>query len=254
MLRTTTTMEIERSRKDIEAAIQRAKDAKELQDEVLNFVKTYDPQALEGTLGITMEHVAVFVRGMLSEIGVSIEDELHGKRILVCRLPENLRGEFSEFHNRTVVRVTTDRRLAQQYKDTVLLDFESKFFQFLINEAKSYRFDGIYSSIHSQIMPNGVIVAAKLRWQNDQGAPRTEEFVTVFCDENNKIRINPPFLSRWLLEEAEDAEISGHSTADEREKLLDNVEHCLSERLQGQCSKFKHPNSIVLLAAADFSD
>ena len=251
ILHSTSTLEVKKSHEEIEAAVQRAKKARELQDEVLSSVNTYDPQALEATLGITIEHASAFVFGMLSEIGVSIEEKLHGDRILVCRLPEKLRGKFSEFQNRTVVRLTTDRRLAQRYKDTVLLDFENRFFQYLIEEAKSFKFNGLYSCIHSRFMPSGILVAAKLRWQNDQGNPGTEEFVTVYCKNNNTIQLNPPFLSEWLLEEAEDAEVVGGNTKEERTQLINQVENYLSEHLQSQCSIFKHPNSIVLLASAD---
>lgn len=251
ILHSTSTLEIKKSHEEIEAAVQRAKEARELQDEVLTSVNTYDPQALEATLGITIEHASAFVLGMLSEIGVSIEDKLHGDRILACRLPEDLRGKFSEFQNRTVVRITTDRRLAQRYKDTVLLDFENRFFQYLIEEAKSFKFNGLYSCINSRSLPSGILVAAKLRWQNDQGNPGTEEFVTVYCKNNSTIQLNPPFLSEWLLEEAEDAEVVGDSTKEERTQLINLVENYLSEHLQSQCSMFKHPNSIVLLASAD---
>ena len=50
-----------------------------------------------------------------------------GVGFVEIRLPEFERGRFAEFGQRTVVRVTTDRRIASQFADVTLLDFESEF-------------------------------------------------------------------------------------------------------------------------------
>ena len=68
ILQSTTTMEIERTRDEVDAAVRRAREAKERQDEIFSYVKGYDSEALEGTLGFTMKHVNEFIRGMLPQI------------------------------------------------------------------------------------------------------------------------------------------------------------------------------------------
>jgi superfamily II DNA or RNA helicase len=177
VLQSTTSMELERTREQIDDAVARAQRAKQLQDEIFTHIIGYDPSGLRGTLGFTMQHVDVFIRGMLPIIEAVIEDRLYSGRVLEIRLHEDMRGEFPEFGQRTVVRVTTDRRLALRLGDVVLLDFENSFFQHLISHAKSQRFDGIYASVQSPIGSDGVLAAFRLRWQNDQGEPLTEEFV-----------------------------------------------------------------------------
>ena len=253
ILRSASSMEIERTSEEIENALQRAKVAKGLQDELLTSVAPYDPKALVGSLGMTMKHAEIFIRGMLPEIEVDIELKLHSDRVLEIRLPENLRGMFKEFQNRTVVRITTDRRLAQKLQDVVLLDFENSFFQHLINTAKSHDFDGLYASVRSQAVSNAVLVVAKLRWQNDQGKPGTEEFVTACYDEQNGVKLNPAFLSSWLLEEPENVSRPKSLNIRHRNEVFNFLQKELEQQLQNQCNKFKHPNSIVPLAIAEFS-
>src|SRR5262249_33661711 len=152
---------IERTREQIEEAIRRAKDAQRLQGEIFTHVVGYDPNALRGTLGFTMQHVDLFIRGMLPFIGASLIASPYDGRVLEIRLPENSRGQFPEFAQRTVVRVTTDRRLAQKLRDVVLLDFEAPFFQHLIECAKTQGFEGIYASALSPVGIEGVVAAYK---------------------------------------------------------------------------------------------
>ena len=180
ILQSATTMEFNRTQEQIDEALARAKQAKQLQDEIFTHVDGFDINALSGTLGFTMQHVNLFVRGMLKFIGVVVEEELYNGRVLRIRLPEQLRGKFGEFAQRTVIRVTTDRRLAAELKDIVLLDFEASFFRYMIEHAKSHSFDGIFTAVRSPVDASGLLAAFKLRWQNDQGEPLLEEFVSVF--------------------------------------------------------------------------
>ena len=150
VLQSATSMQMDHTNEQIDQALERAQTAKRLQDQIFSYVSGYDPEALQGTLGLTMHHANLFIRGMFSIIDVVIKDELYGGEVLEIRLPDGLRGEFGEFAQRTVVRVTTDRRRAQELRDVVLLDFETPFFQHLISVAKSKEFDGLYASFRTQ--------------------------------------------------------------------------------------------------------
>ncbi len=251
ILQAATSMEIERTSKEIDDAIARARRAKELQDELFTHVAGYDLNALGGTLGFTMEHVNLFVRSMLPYIGASVEEESYGGRVLQIRLPEGKRGVFVEFANRTVVRVTTDRQLTAQLKEVVLLDFETDFFRQLIQEAKSPKFDGVYSSLCSAAHPQGVLAAFKLRWQNDQGQPIVEELLSAFAHADGNIEANPTFLNSWLVSSFQATAPSPLSPAD-RANLFDGLAAFANRRLGEESNRFKHPNSLVHLAAADF--
>lgn len=250
VLQSSTSMEMERTREQIDEAIARARRAKELQDEILTHAVSYDPNALRGTVGFTTQHVNLFIRGMLPMIGAAIDEELYGGALLQIRLPEDMRGRFPEFTQRTVVRVTTDRRLAQQVGDVVLLDFEAGFFQYLVEFAKSQRFDGVYAAADSPTGDDGVLAAFRLRWQNDQGEPLTEEFVSLFAGASGSIESNPEFLVTWLLSPLTIAPIP-NTSQDQRSKAFDLLVAEANRHLAAESTRFKHPNGLVHLAAAD---
>lgn len=250
ILRSATDMEVERTREQIYEALERAKSAKQLQDELFTYVAGYDPNALSGTLGFTMQHVDLFVRSMLPMLNVRIESELHNGKVLEIRLPDDMRGHFAEFTQRTVVRITTDRRTAQRLRDVVLLDFETQFFQYLIEFAKSQEFDGFYAATSSSSGKEGVLTAFKLRWQNDQGDPLTEDFMTFFVDTNGTIETNPLFVSHWLVSPIVTASPPSEDR-DKRRKTFRSLMAAANRCLSAESTRFKHPNGLVALASAD---
>jgi superfamily II DNA or RNA helicase len=250
VLESATTMEITHTRDQIEEALKRAQRAQGLQQEIFTHVAGFDPNALRGTLGFTMQHLQVFVSGMIPLIGAAIEQEQYDGAVLEIRLPDALRGRFIEFGQRTVVRVTTDRRLAQRLSDVVLLDFESKFLEHLIDTAKSHKFDGHYAAALSPADANGLLAAVKLRWQNDQGEPLTEEFLALFFSAEGRILANPPFLVEWLVSPL--ASTSAPNLGpDQRRAAFEALMGEANQRLAEGSTRFKHPNGLVQLAAAD---
>lgn len=250
ILQSATDMQVERTREQIDEALNRAKSAKQLQDELFTHIAGYDPNALSGTLGFTMQHVNIFVRGMLTKLSIPIGAELYHGSVLEVRLPDDMRSRFAEFGQRTVVRITTDRRIAQRTRDVVLLDFETPFFQHLIEFAKSQHFGGLYAATEASSDRSGVLAAAKLRWQNDQGEPLTEEFVTFFSDGNGAVETNPPFISHWLVSPVVTA-LPPNADREERKKTFDGILAAANRRLSAESTRFKHPNGLVPLAGAD---
>jgi len=240
----------DRTREEIDEAVRQAQRAKEMQDEILSYATGFDPDALGGALGLTMKDVGMFIRSMLPMIEAQIEDELYDGRVLEVRLSDQMRGQFPEFKQRTVVRVTTDRRLAQRLDEVVLLDFESSFFTHLISFAKRPDFGGTYASLHPQDPHRGTLGAYKLRWQNDQGEPVVDEFVVLFADETNSVIANPEFLTALLRREIMPAQQS-NADLQKRRTTLARLKKVAEVRLAVESSRFKHPNGLVLLAAAD---
>lgn len=240
----------ERTRAEIDEAIRQAQRAKELQDEILSYAVGFDPEALGGALGLTMRDVGMFIRAMLPMIGAQIEATLYDGRVLELRLPEALRGDFPEFKARTVVRVTTDRRLAQRLEGVVLLDFESSFFTHLIAVAKRPDFGGTYAPLDPQAPQGGMVGAYKLRWQNDQGEPMVDEFVVLHSDGKEPVAANPSFLTALLRKDVPTARQPNADLAERRASLA-RLKRAAELRLAAESTRFKHPNGLVLLAAAD---
>ena len=252
ILRSATDMNINRTQAEIDKALERAQEAKKLQDEVFTHVAGYDPNALEGTIGFTMQHVDLFIRNMLLIAGIDLQATLYDGGVLEIRLPKDIQGEFPEFGRRTVVRVTTNRRLAHRLQGVVLLDFETRFFQHLIKLAKSPAFGGLYASVFSTVGEPGVLAAFKLRWQNDQGKALTEEFVPLFAVTEGKVSENPSFLAEWLTSQVKFAPLP-NTDRESRRHTYNGLVEMADGILDSKSTRFKHPNGRVDLAVADFN-
>jgi ERCC4-related helicase len=253
VLHSATEMEIARTREQVEEALERARKARELEEDIFAHAASFEADALRGTLGFTMQHVDLFIRSMLPFVGTSLTVTRQKGKILEIRLPENLRGKFPEFAQRTLVNITTDRRLAQRLKEIVLLDFESPFFRYLIEHAKSYQFEGFYAAATSPAGSAGTIGAFMLRWQNDQGDVLTEEFVSFFTSGDGHVECNPSFVAPWLRSSLISSRFPNPDRQARRktfEKLLDAADR----RLGAESTRFKHPNGLICLAAADCID
>ena len=250
ILRAATTMRMEHTKEQVEAALARARRAQDLQNEIFANVAGYDPNVLAGTVGFTMQHVAHFVRNMLPLVGVTIEASIHRGQVLRVRLPDDMVGDFGEFGQKRLVRITTDRRHAQRLGDVVLLDFASSFFRYLVEIAKSQGFDGIYASGGALDNRNYALAAFKLRWQNDQGDLLTEEFVFLLRNDRGRIEKNPSFLVQWLLDDSEGLP-APYGDISSRMEVFSQLESSADELLLCESSRYKHPNGLVQLAAAD---
>ena len=166
-------------------------------------------------------------------------------------LPEEMRGRFSEFPERaTFVRVSPDREIARRLPNIAPMDFKSPFFTSLVEFAKSPEFKGEYASVDGPA--SGVLGLYKLRWQNDQGIPRQEELLPVFLPAGSKqAELSPSFFGHLLHQANETRTQRGDiepSTRGARLKMLDDA---AERRLSSRCSSLRHPNDVVLLAAAD---
>jgi ERCC4-related helicase len=237
----------QRTRDEIEQAITRAEEARELEDQLLSYANGFDPEALKGTLGFTTEHAQGFVEAMLPMVDIRDVQRLHGGRVMVVRLPDDFVGRFAEFGQHRVVRLTCDRRVVRQLRQVQLMDFASPFFRHLIEEAKSYAFGGFYGCQSGS--RTGVLAAYRLRWQDDQGNPTLEEFLTVFRV-GDQVVLNPPFVINLLTEPAA-AQSPPEADASERGTGLNLLQEHAERALAQRTSRFRHPNDVVFLAAMD---
>ena len=195
------TMDIHRSEAEIDEAVARARQAKTQQERLFSRIEGYDPQAATALYTFGQHEVLAFLEGVLPYKGVQIRHRLYDGRVLELALPEDMRGRFSEFPERaTFVRVTADRRLAVRHPERLVsMDFASPFFTELIEFAKSPEFKGEYASLTAP--ESGTLGIYKIRWQNDQGAPRWEALLPVFLVEGGESPIvNPEFFGSLLVD------------------------------------------------------
>ena len=248
------TMDIERSAEDIEDAISRAREAKTQQEKLFSRIEGYDPQTASALYTFGQEEVLAFMEGILPYRGVNIRQRLYNGRVLELELPEEMRGRFSEFPGRaTVVRVTTDRQLAVNNSRVAPMDFASPFFIELIEFAKSPQFKGEYACLPGP--KSGTLSIYKIRWQNDQGIPKWEVLLPIFLAEGSDSPVaNPDFFASVLTNQSLEERQPTLFDPAERQWVLKMLLGRGHSELASRCTTLRHPNDVVMLAAADIVD
>lgn len=241
--------DIKKTAKEIDAALKRAQDARQQQEEILSHAHSYDPQAMKSLLGVTVEHVAAFVRGMINELQLQILQETHDGRVITIKLPEELIGIFPEFGRRENISLCFDRKLIRDRNDLFMMDFASGFFQKLIEEAKSHEFDGQYAPVTTGT--SGVIAAFLLKWQTAQGDLATEEFQVFSRVSNGEWASVDAWFSSWLTVPQNSQQPNKKESQADRVSTIKSVQEFAELQLLQRTTAFRLPNDAEELAYGD---
>ena len=245
-----TEMDASLTEEEAEKNAELAKQAKNLNDQLFANVEGYDQAAATAFRSMSPEDVLGFVEGMLPLVGATVRKRSHNRRVLAFRLPDNLVGRFTEFRNRKEVSVTADRALRTQLKDVAQMDFESGFFAYLIGKAKSPEFGGDFASIIGE--SDATYSLFKLRWKDGQGTKRWSELMPV--------KLVSGAQTASVDSDLFDSLSSGMRTAPDgapnadpvvRAEILQRMSELADKELASRKTPLRHPNDVVLLAAAD---
>ena len=242
-------MDVTRTDAEIEAAVDRARESQSQQEQLFARVAGFDPQAAAAVAGFGPDDVLAFLEGILPFKHIRIRDKLYDGRVLELELPGEMRGQYSEFGNSMVVRVTASRHPQIRRANAAPMDFASAFFADLINFAKSPEFKGERSIL---VGPEaGAFGIFKLRWQNDQGVPTEEQLLPVFLPSGNRqCFVNPDWFAKLLNTSATSFEQSASSEAGHKLEISRILRERAAAELNRRCTELRHPNDIVLLAEA----
>ena len=235
---------IQRTSERIDEALQLARDAVEKQRELFEYVTGYDPNETSNELQITPMHVLAFVEGMLRLHEVEIVNTTHKGQVLDIKLTERLLEELHTGRQR--LRITFNREIASTRADIEMMDFNSPLFRWFMEEARSYKFDGICAALDGLEWRS--VMGAILRWQNDQGLRMRQEYTVIATDSTNTAISNPKAFSDWLLKPVADG--SGAIERDHAKNIVENVEKVLDYRLAEVSNYSLHPENKQLVAAA----
>ena len=246
---------IEHTEQEIERALERARQAQVQQDKLFSTVEGYDPSALAAMHTFDSEDVLRFLEGILPFFhSTEIRNRLYDGRVLEIRLPDDLRGRFSDFPpGSAVVRITANRQLAQAHANIHLMDFKSPFFVALIDHAQSPGFGGEYAAMAGPDI--GTLGIYRLRWQNDQGLSNRADIVPIFLKQGAIVAsANPDFFGPLIANGARATSPPNLGGPEERQHRLRLLNSAAEIELEAQCTRFRHPNDVVLLASADIAE
>ena len=235
---------ITRTQENIEEAIKRAKEAVEKQRELLEYASGYNPEEKKSELKITFDHVHSFLSGMMENLGIEIDETSHKNKVMRIRIPEELANELA-LRGR-YMRITLDRDLAAHRSDIHMMDLESPLFLYMLEKARSYKFDGRVAKVRG-LENTAAIITAMLRWQNDQGKRMRQEYVACLIKEDGSVGTNPEEFVDWLMRPAS----SGCETGDRKtaQDIIKTAVKSMDNRLAEISNVDMHPKNRQFVTA-----
>ncbi|MCW7546291.1 helicase-related protein [Aurantimonas litoralis] len=233
---------IERSRERIDDALDKARSAALMQQEILATATGFDNAFFDTLRNFSTADVARFVRRMAPLSEYEVDESLTGERLRI-RLSDGMKGRFPEFGSRTLIEATTDREYSRRHPTIMLLDFESAFVREIVAEAKSPSFGGFYAEVSSPAVVSGEMAAFLVRWQDESGEPAGEEIVVVHRGSNG-ISVDTSTVTR-LLQESDSALPDEVLCVGDFQTLRETV----ANRIRTMSSSSRVPSMIVDLTA-----
>jgi len=173
-------MNITLTEAEIDEAIRRAQEAREIEGEILDFADQHEGPVAGG---LDHRHMAAFVEGMAPHLGVTVRRRAGEDRLMEIELPEALVGRFPEFGKRRLVSLTLDPAVARRRRDMFPLDFRLGFVAELARQARDRRFDGLCAGAPPEFTPAfGWLTVWRVRWQDVDGQLLEEGQIPIILD------------------------------------------------------------------------
>jgi len=235
------TGKVHRSDERINEAIERARNAKKLQDDILAAAAGGDASGWRRLGPFTTADVARFICRSCRKLGIAVTESADAERFDLV-LPESLRGCFPEFGRRTRVEARTLR--GQEITDQrVLLDFSSSFVRYLVEQVTDEGFGGGYGVSIGAEGGNAVCAAMLARYQNEQGEPRGLELMAARQMEDQSVEIDNSCL-RPLFAAEQATGTPSELSADRRKNLIDAIFDRVEAEVGANCGPYRHTNSM----------
>lgn len=229
------------TREKIDEALKRAKEAVEMQRELLEYAAGFNPEESAGELEITLDHVDSFIKGAMGALNIQILETTHKGKVMRIALPDDVAEAIGVAGRR--MNITLDRDIASRRKDIQMMDLNSSLLRYLLNHVKDYRFDGRVAMLNN-LAP--AVITAMLRWQNDQGVRMRQEYTSFLVDDNGQIESNSDKFSTWLMHPAEDGEnIPDRKIA---KKYFSEISKAMQNRLGEISNSDLHPENYQVVS------
>ena len=237
---------IERTEDEIIEAIDRAKEARFMEEDILQFSSNSSTRVLSG---FDQRHVISFVEGMAEAIEIKVRNRLHRGKTLELELPEEYVSRWPEFGKKTVVRLSVDQERTRRSKDLTPMDFECSFVLELAKMAQARNFDGFYAESVTQNLAK-LISLHQIRWQGLSGEILEEELVALKINDHGFDKLEQSALSELLLNPwiSCSSNTQGKSDSDTI-KLAKSIMPSVEKILASEATPEKTPNSVFTYAA-----
>ena len=246
ILKRSETLTIERTEAEIVEAIERAKEARSLEEDILQYSSNSSTRVLGG---FDQRHIISFVEGMAKAINIQLRNKQHDGQTLEFELPEELIERWPEFGRKRVVKLSVDQERVRRSKDLIPMDFECSFVSELASMAQARSFDGLYSESPNQDLAD-LVSLYQIRWQGIAGEILEEELVAVGAKDQRFERIDQNLFAELLLNPWHSFSSNSQGRADEEtQKLARSVMPAIEKILSSEATVEKSPASVFIYAA-----
>ena len=243
---------VERTSERVDEAIRKAQDAKKLQDDLLSNMSTLEGNSWQRLGAFTTADLAMFIKrsaGLCDAEVVSLDDPER----FDLRLPENLRGRFSEFGNRTLIEARTARAVTSRYANRTLLDFSSSFVRFLVESVTRSEFGGGFGVVPAR-GGDRLIAAMLVHFQNEQGDPRGVDLIAGARNSDGRTEVDNSAL-RPLFDGYQPTERAVANDPTARKQAVDAVFDRIEAHVASVSEAARHSNGLfpigIIEARAD---
>lgn len=246
ILREATLEGIQRTQQRIDEALEKAKSAANVQQELFDHASSFDPNDLRDGFIPSTEHITSFIESMFDYLGIQVIDKTHSGKVWQIRLSEELQDSLGMRKSRW--DLTLDRVIASNREHIDVLDLDHLLMKHMLETAKSYSFQGQTASIQTVSPLTGSLFCGFLRWQNNQGVRQRQEYMTWHVGNYDDLQVNDPivldmFKSKFLS--------SCHTHEPEQNKFhLKHLEISIDDRLAALSNKWMQPENFEIISAA----
>ncbi|EMV9315958.1 DEAD/DEAH box helicase [Vibrio vulnificus] len=246
ILRDATLEGIQRTQQRIDEALEKAKSAANVQQELFEHASSFDPNDLRDGFIPSPEHITSFVESMFDYLDIQVIDKTHGGKVWQVRLSEELQDLLGMRKSRW--DLTLDRFIASNREHIDVLDLDNVLMKHMLNVAKSYSFQGQTASIQSVEPVTGSLFCGFLRWQNNQGVRQRQEYMTWYVNSHGEMKINDPNVLEMFKSEFLSSRYT--HTPEQNKFHFKHLEISIDDKLSALSSKWMQPENSEVVAAA----
>ncbi|GAA5562069.1 RNA polymerase-associated protein RapA [Acinetobacter schindleri] len=244
VLKNLTEIGVSRTEERIEEALRNAKEAVNVQREILSYASSGDVESIRTDLQVEPNHIESFVLGMLEIL--DIEHTLHRESGYIrVRFDEENQKKFKSILGKaSLLDVTIDRSVAVNSPHIHMLDLSSPIMQFLIEKALDYDTGGLCCAISDadnafmNFMTTNI-----LKWQDLQGNVVRKQFC-IYTYSPKSEHVNPPKILDMFTKKLAAFNQTVPISTQQANSLLEKSDRALQSFMAEKSNPYLMPNDL----------
>lgn len=250
VLKTLTNIGVSRTEERIEEALKNARDAVNIQREILSYASSGDAEGVRTDIQVETKHIESFILGMLDIL--DIEHTIHSEsRYIRIRFNEENQKRFKSILGKaSLLEVTIDRSVAVNRPNIHMLDLSSPIMQFFIEKAMDYDTGGLCCAISDAENSHiNFMTANILKWQDLQGNVVRKQFC-IYTYSPKSEHVNPPKILDTFTKKLVTFNQPISISSKQANTLLEKADSVLQNFMAEKSNPYLMPNDLYCSSVA----